>query len=172
MRNLLSTSTTYLSGMNTYLLKLGPDNLGKRYSKPFDRKVASSLPGLSARLRLQDMASMAAEAITTVLSKQLDASLQIINIAGGPSTDSLNLLVLLKRKNPESLDGRVITIRVLDLENAAPVFAGRALEALKSLDGPLYGLNASLEYVPYDWREAQLLGDWLRHQISTGVSWL
>ena len=50
----------------------------------------------------------------------------------------------------------------LYLENAAPVFAGRSLDALKSPGAPLHGLKASQHYVPFDWREAKRLGDLLR----------
>src|SRR5215475_3699571 len=35
---------TLMSGMHTYLLKLGPDLLGNAYAKPLDRRIASFLP--------------------------------------------------------------------------------------------------------------------------------
>jgi len=31
-----------MSGMYTYLLKLGPEMLGNAYAKPIDRKIAAS----------------------------------------------------------------------------------------------------------------------------------
>lgn len=46
----------FMSGMHTYLLKLGPEMLGSAYSSPVDRKIAAALPALGVRLRLQDMA--------------------------------------------------------------------------------------------------------------------
>ncbi len=162
MRGLLGASGTYLSGMNTYLLKLGPDNLGKEYSKPLDMVIASSLPTLSTRLRLQDMAYMTANEIAPMLgAARLDQPFHIINIAGGPCADSLNLLILLYKEKRKLLDGRTIKIHVLDLEKAAPIFAGRALEALQSPGSPLHGLKVNLEYIPYDWRETQRLNDYL-----------
>ncbi len=162
MRELLGASGTYLSGMSTYLLKLGPNNLGKAYSKPMDKVIASSLPTLSTRLRLQDMASMTAKAIAPVLAAKPDAHLQLVNIAGGPCADSLNLLIVLNKENPELLKRRAIYIHVLDAESAAPTFAGRALEALQSPGSPLDGLKAVLKYVPYNWRETQRLGVYLQ----------
>jgi len=50
---------TFVSGMNTYLMKLGPDNLGSNASE-IDRKIAGSLPALTMRLRLQDIAHLIA----------------------------------------------------------------------------------------------------------------
>src|SRR5581483_5609557 len=44
----------FMSGMHTYLLKLGPKMLGEAYTKPVDRKIAATLPALGTRLRVQD----------------------------------------------------------------------------------------------------------------------
>ena len=52
-----------LSGLTTYLLKLGPDNLGDAYAKPIDRRIAASVPTMAVRLRLQDMATLLADAL-------------------------------------------------------------------------------------------------------------
>src|SRR5690348_17216739 len=46
----------YLSGLDTYLFKLGPDNLGTVTNELIDRRIAASPPVLSIRLRLQDVA--------------------------------------------------------------------------------------------------------------------
>src|SRR5580700_4413772 len=56
-RGLTEASGTFLSGMSTYLLKLGPDNLGTE-AGPLDRRIAASFPALVTRLRLQDMARL------------------------------------------------------------------------------------------------------------------
>ena len=58
-RALFAASGTFLTGMDTYLLKLGPDNLGAEAS-PIDRRIAASFPALMARVRLQDMARLLA----------------------------------------------------------------------------------------------------------------
>jgi hypothetical protein len=36
---------SFMSGMNTYLLKLGPHMLGSAYTKPIDRQIAAALSG-------------------------------------------------------------------------------------------------------------------------------
>ena len=58
---------TYLSGMHTYLLKLGPRMLGAAYSKPVDGKIAASLPAVGVRLRVQDMARFIADALAAAI---------------------------------------------------------------------------------------------------------
>ena len=54
---------TFMSGIGTYLLKLGPDNLGRACSKKVDRAIAASLPCLSSRYRLRDTAMLLAQSI-------------------------------------------------------------------------------------------------------------
>jgi len=50
----------------------------------------------------------------------------------------------------------------LDLESPGPTFAQRALEALQTPRGPLQGLAVTLNYIPYDWKQAQRLRDYLQ----------
>src|SRR6202140_4755483 len=56
-RGLMAASGTFLNGMSTFLLKLGPENLGVEAS-PIDRRIAASFPAFTTRLRLQDMAGL------------------------------------------------------------------------------------------------------------------
>jgi hypothetical protein len=155
MRGLICSSGTYLSGMNTYLLKLGPENLGMNYRKPLDKVIAASLPALSTRLRLQDMVQLTVQAITPVLEQRPGYPFHLINIAGGPCSDSLNILILLRKQYPELLKNRAIKIHAFDLESAAPTFAKRAFSALQVQGAPLQGLNATMEYTPYNWHVTQ-----------------
>ena len=66
-RGLRRAQGTFLSGMQTYLLKLGPDNLGS-FATPIDRRIAAALPALSVRLRLQDTAQLLAAAVAPALT--------------------------------------------------------------------------------------------------------
>jgi hypothetical protein len=43
---------SFMSGMQTYLLKLGPEMLGSAYAKPIDRQIASAFPSFCVRIRL------------------------------------------------------------------------------------------------------------------------
>jgi hypothetical protein len=161
MRGIRASSGTFLSGMNTYLMKLGPDNLGAGYAGKTDKAIASSMPALSVRLRLQAVARMLADGIAPVLASRPQEPVHFINLAGGPCLDSLNALILLRREKPGLLDGRRITIYALDLEMSGPEFGKRALEALRGPGSPLQGVAVTLEYVPYDWSEPQRLRDFL-----------
>ena len=58
---------SFLGGVETYLFKLGPENLGSMFAHSFDRKVAASIPAVSMRLRLQDMARLMADALLPAL---------------------------------------------------------------------------------------------------------
>jgi hypothetical protein len=147
-----------LSGMSTYFLKLGPDNLGARASA-VDRAIAASMPSLSCRLRLQDMAQMTAEELAPVLRPRPGDCLHLLNVAGGPGMDSLNALIVLRRTHPGLLERRAIVIRILDIDESGPRFGGRALAALRSRGGPLDGLAIDLQHVRFDWSQASTLPD-------------
>src|ERR1041384_5542473 len=59
-RGLRRSEGTFLDAMTTYLFKLGPQNLGS-YAVPADRVFLRSLPAISVRLRVADMARLLAE---------------------------------------------------------------------------------------------------------------
>lgn len=162
MQGMSKSSGTFLSGMSTYMMKLGPDNLGAAYSKKFDKVIASSIPTFYLRMRLQEVSRMMSEAINPLLASNPQSSLQFINIAGGPCSDSINTLILLNRNFPHLLINREIKIHVLDLHSAAPSFGVRALEALKSPGAPLNGVNVTLEYAHYNWSNVNQLKEYLK----------
>jgi len=139
-----------MSGMHTYLLKLGPDMLGG-YATPIDRRIAGSLPSLSVRLRMQDMAQLMVDAMRVSLSSQPRRPLHFINIAGGPAIDSLNALILLQKNDPATLRDRPVRIDVLDLDDAGPKFGESALAALSREGTPLHGIQIAFRHVRYDW---------------------
>jgi hypothetical protein len=148
---------SFLSGMGTYLMKLGPGNLGGGYAKRLDRHVAGGPPVINVRHRLKNMAELLAEGLAPALQAGGKAPVLLVNIAGGPAMDSLNALILLRKRNPEWLEGRTVRVRVLDPDPEGPAFGARALAALQSPGGPLEGVDATLQQVPYDWTRAGLL---------------
>lgn len=159
----------YASGMGTYLLKLGPGNLGQGYAKRIDRAIASSLPCLSARLRLRDASELLAEALRAPLAAFPGVELRLVSIAGGPAMDCLNALLLLRRGGTGVLEGRRIRIAVLDRDSEGPAFGARALAALKGEGAPLSGLDVELESRLYDWDEPGALPDALGPEASDGT---
>jgi hypothetical protein len=154
-RAITAASGTFLTGMNTYLLKLGPDNLGVA-AEAIDRRIAASFPALMSRLRLQDMAQMLAHGLSTALVGN-HRRLCFINIAGGPAADSWNALIHLHARNPDLLPGREIVTAVLDLDERGPTFGARAFEVLRGPGAPLSGLGVGFEHIRYDWSVADRL---------------
>jgi hypothetical protein len=156
-RALMGAAGTFLPGMPTYLLKLGPDHLGAGYAQEIDRRIAASPPALAMRLRLLDVVTLLAEGIAPALARDAAAPLHLVNIGGGPASDSLNALIVLRKEQAGLLEGRVIRIHVLDRDDRGPLFGARALAALRSEGGPLQGLDVALEHVRYDWTDTAVL---------------
>ena len=160
-RALMGAAGTFLPGMPTYLLKLGPDHLGAGYAQEIDRRIAASPPALAMRLRLLDVVTLLAEGLGPALARQAGEPLHLLDIGGGPASDSLNALIVLRRGQPTLLEGRAVRIHVLDRDDRGPLFGARALEALRSDGGPLHGLDVSLEAIRYDWTDTTVLDETL-----------
>ncbi len=151
---------TFLDGMTTYFFKIGHKNLGS-YAVPVDRRIVTSLPALSVRLRLTDMARLLADGLLSRLSGDAQRPLHFVNIAGGPAIDSLNALILLQKEAPARLRGRRIVVRVLDRDANGPAFGARALAALLGANAPLNGLDITFEHLAYDWTQTSGLSSTL-----------
>jgi hypothetical protein len=156
-RRMNGAEGTFLPGLDTYLLKLGPENLGGGYAHPIDRSMASSALGQALRSRLWDMAHFLAEAAAPRLAAKPGSPLYFINIGGGPGMDSLNALILLAQSHPDQLRGRKIRIEVLDLKPEGPEFGARALAALRAEGGPLRDLDVEFRFQLYDWADGRPL---------------
>ena len=167
-RALMGAAGTFLPGMPTYLLKLGPDHLGAGYAQEIDRRIAGSPPALAMRLRLLDVVTLLAEGIAPSLAADATAPLHFVSIGGGPASDCLNALILLRRDHAGSLEGRKVRIHVFDRDDGGPLFGARALEALRSEGGPLRGLGITLEHVRYDWTDTTVLDTGLAAMTRDG----
>src|SRR5665213_244062 len=155
MQGVAKGTDRFLSGMKTYLLKIGPDNLGSGYIGPMDRRIAAAFPVLAVRLRLQEAARMIAGGFAGPLAARPGAPLHLFNIAGGHAADSLNALIVARAADARLLGGRRIFLHVLDFESDAPDFGRRVLGALQEPGAPLAGLDITFNYVKYNWSEAQ-----------------
>jgi hypothetical protein len=156
LRAMLRSDTPYLSGLSTYVMKLGVDNLVPPFDGPVDRKIAASAAVTSIRLRLQQTARLLAEGLAPELRAQPRTPLHLLNIGGGPAIDSLNALILLRRMDPGLLQ-RPVTVRVLDLDAEGPAFGQNALAALQADGAPLAGLDIAFRHEPYDWNDTAIL---------------
>jgi hypothetical protein len=140
---------TYLGGIATYVLKLGPDNLLPPYATDIDRQVAKTPVVVSMRLRLFEVATLLADALAEPLRAAPTAPIHILEIAGGPSADALNALLFLEKRG--LLTGRQVRITVYDLDRDGPAFAASMLDALKT--GPLAGRDVELVTRQGDWQD-------------------
>ena len=156
-RGTFESMGTYMTGMMTYLTRLGPQNLGNGYANELDRAYAATIMPLSFRFRLRDIAHQLAWALSPALAALPGRPLELLNIAGGAAMDSVNALLALAHAERSHLAGRAIKIRVLDLDEAGPHFAARAVEALQAPGAALAGLDVSLEHIRYDWSQPEAL---------------
>jgi hypothetical protein len=161
IRTLFEGDTTFLDGITTYVMKLGPANLPPPYDSPMDRRVAASPHMTLLRLRIQQVAMLVADGVAAELEHAKSAPLHLINIAGGPAIDSVNTLIVLRRRNDDLLQ-RPIAIHVLDPDDAGPFFGRNALAALTESDGPLAGLDIGFHHRRYDWDRSATLETLLR----------
>ena len=167
-RGLMAASGTFLDGMTTYQLKLGPESLGEGFS-PIDQRIAASFPAFTARLRLQDMARLMADGLAGAAMAEPRRPVCLVNIGGGPGADSWNALILLSRGHAGLLADRKIGIAIMDLDQRGPAFGGRVLEALCASAAPLSGLKIEFAHLEYEWSRADRLREVL-HELRAGDS--
>ena len=160
-RGLMAAAGSFLDAMSTYRIKLGPDNLWAGAS-PIDRSIAASFPAFTSRLRLQDMAQLIADGLSATLANEARRKVFLINIGGGTGSDSWNALIHLRARQPSLLAAREILIAVLDNDCSGPAFGSRAVEALRTEDAPLHGLDLSFRPFKYDWSNVEELQATLR----------
>ena len=152
---IMAASGTFLPGLVTYLLKLGPENLDT-FSSPIDRQIAASFPAFAVRLRLQDIARLLAEGLKCPLLAQPRRPLCLINVGGGVASDSWNALIHLRAAS-STLADRAIVIAVIDIDDDGPAFGRRAIHALRAAGAPLCGLDVSFQHFKYEWSAADRL---------------
>jgi hypothetical protein len=152
---IMAASGTFLPGLITYLLKLGPENLGA-FASAIDRQIAASFPAFAARLRLQDIARLLADGLLCSLLAQPRRPLCLINVGGGVASDSWNALIHLQAEI-STLADRAIVIAVIDIDDDGPAFGARAMHALRAPAAPLDGLDVSFRHFKYDWSAADRL---------------
>lgn len=162
MRGLMGADGTFMSGMNTYMMKLGPDNLNKSFFSDIDRRIAGSSAGLFMRLRLQDIVGLLAEALIPILDSRPNATLRLLNIGGGPAIDSLNALIMIRKQRPALLAGRKIFIHILDLDTFGPNFGERALTSLQTENNPLHGLDIDFTHINTNWSDSDTLREFIK----------
>ena len=157
-RGLMAATGTFLDGMSTYMLKLGPENLGE-CATPIDQRIAASFPAFTTRLRLQDVARLLADGLANSVAARPRRPVCLVNIGGGPASDSWNALIHLRAEQPDLVADCEFVIAVMDLDETGPAFGARAVEALCLPGGSLSGLNIGFRHFIYEWADTSRLRD-------------
>jgi len=160
----------YLSGMHTYMLKLGPYLLGGGEERNMDRMLAMGVSSVSARMRLRDMCRMQVDVLIPRLEAAPGKELCLINIAGGAASDSINTLILILKEKASLLKNRKVEIDLFDIDPDGPNFGRRCVEALKTADFIFHGVDIAYNHVCYDWTKTQPLADFLSTKKESIIS--
>lgn len=147
----------YLSGMSTYMLKLGPYLIGSDEPFMIDRLISENVGSVSARMRLRDICRYQTEVLKPLLEKNPKKELHLINIAGGTAIDSINTLILLKEEEPSLLHNRQVKIHILDIDSKSPDFARQCVNELKKPPHHFQDLDISVDHQYYDWSNSEEL---------------
>jgi len=158
---LKDTDDTFLSGISTLMMKLGPGLIGSGRKKFFDRLGSKSFGAVTLRMRVRDICKLQTEILVHQLMKAKGNNLCFVNIAGGTASDSINTLISINKKDPSLLRDRNIEINVLDVEKFGPSFANRCVESLKAYGGYFHDLNISFRYINYNWNNTAQLTELL-----------
>jgi hypothetical protein len=183
---LLKPKNTYLSGINTLTMKLGPHLLkgrkgglwhkfGRLASKKLFMAMIMAMNAIAMRMRLRDICKYQTEILIPQLRKYPQKSLCFINIAGGAASDTINTLILIQKKEPLLLKERKIEINILDIDTYCPNFARRCIEALQEPNAYFHGLDISFRHIQNNWSNTQKLSDllserkdWIQIYVSEG----
>jgi hypothetical protein len=151
LQGLKDAQGEFLSGMSTYLMKLGPLHMDRSFALSYDAKIAKGIPTTNVRIRLRNMAHLMVDNIAPQLQNNPARPLWLLNVGGGTAMDSLNALILLASNDRESLLNRKVRIKVFDADPRGAAFGANALEALQTPGAALDGIDAELEYIAYNW---------------------
>ncbi|UCG27057.1 MAG: hypothetical protein JSV24_08770, partial [Bacteroidales bacterium] len=154
---LKDTDGTFLSGMSTLIMKLGPGLIGSGRKKFFDRLGSKSCGAVMLRMRVRDICKLQTEILIPQLMKEKGTNLCFVNIAGGTASDSINTLINIHKKDSSLLRDRCIEINVLDVEEFGSNFANRCIESLKAEGGYFHDLDISFRYINYNWNNTEQL---------------
>ena len=153
----MDSGNTYVSGLSTMMMKLGPGLIGKGRKKFLDRLGSKASGSMIVRMRARDMATLLAESVISSIKRNPGKDLCMFNIGGGTATDSINSLIIVHRTEPLLLRNIKIEINILDIDDFGPWFASQSAQALTSEGGVLNGIELECRYYKYDWKDTALL---------------
>jgi hypothetical protein len=147
------SDTSTLSGMGTYMLKLGPRLLGGGKERETDRRATMGVSGIAARMRLRDLCRLQTEILCPLLAAHPGERLCLINIGGGAASDTFNTLRLIRRRDLKLLLNRRIEIHLLEIDTIGPHFAEKSLDALQEAGGDFEDLDLDFRFHHASWAD-------------------
>jgi len=156
LRALFLPEGSFLGGLPTYIMKLGPTNLPDGFNTSIDQRIVASPHARFVRLRLQHCAMLLADGLEPLLAADPAAPLHFINIGGGPAMDNINALLLLAKRQRQLL-ARPIQIHVCDLDTKGPAFGANVVTALRTSGAPLTDFDITFDRTPYNWNDTAAL---------------
>ncbi len=156
MRGMLDADGSFVSGLTTYLFKLGPENLPPNVGGRLDRKMLAAIGPVTCRIRLREVARQITDAAVGPLTERR-GPFRLIDLGGGVAADAFNALLLVQKEHPGLLTDRAVQIVVLDVDEDGPRFGSRAVTALCEVSAPLAGLAVRFAHKIYDWADASAL---------------
>lgn len=167
VKALLTPGASHYDGICTYVIKLGAENLLPPFTTAMDRRLTASAHATCARLRMQMMSQIMARAVIADDAFAGREALHLINIGGGPSFDSINALLMLRRDAPALLR-RPIILHVLDRVDSGARLCAAAIASLTAAEGPLAGVQIDVRYLSYDWNQTEPLAALLGEIAASG----
>ena len=146
---------SFVSGMSTYVYKLGPNLIGGGPDRAFDRSASMDIGGVAIRMRIRDLCRLQAGTLMPQLESSPQTDLVFLNLAGGAASDSINTLILVLKKDTALLRNRRIEINVLDIETLGPHFALGCMEALQAPGYLFHGLDIACHHLSHNWQDAE-----------------
>lgn len=156
------TGGRFLSGISTYILKLGPGLMEGMDEYQIDQGISRGISSMAARMRLVSICRHQTEGLKSLLKDNPARTLCLINIGGGAASDSINTLILLQHEEPSLLEKRRIEIHILEIDPLSPAFALRCVDALQGPGQIFSNLDIAAYHHMYDWEHPQILEDILQ----------
>jgi hypothetical protein len=159
IRKMVSAGSGSLSGIKTLAFKLGPGLSKESNLSWFYKYYTSKSIALGLRIRLVKICELQVAYLRSILSKDERKGIRFVNIGGGPSVDSLNVLLALSKPGETCLANRDVEITIFDKDDAGPEYAERCLALLKKA----HRVDDRIRVVKidYDWSKPDELSDYL-----------
>lgn len=152
----------YLSGMGTYMLKLGPQLIGGGDERKIDRAASMGVSGIAARMRMRDLCLYQNKALSSVLKTHPVKCLRLINIAGGAASDTINTLRLIQKMDASLLQNRRIEIHLLEIDELSAHFAEKSLHTLQMPGADFDKLELIFRFYHKSWTDKDAWRDILK----------